>query len=218
MGAGSPDLTTRFDELAKVPGFAVSSTGTYVRGGAVGEVQQWMVEVTNLVSIATGRRGTHWEQAQAALLRANSESPLKVETIHVMRGVLAATRTDRERGLLSQIEYSIFAEAFDDFLDNAASLHKSGQLEGSAVLVSAVLEDTVKKIARKNQLAPAPTLEPAINDLVSAGVFTPVMAKRVKAWAAVRTAAFHARWNEIDLKAVGEAIAGTRELISDYLD
>lgn len=76
---------------------------------------------------------------------------------------------------------------------------------------------TLKKIARKNDLEPTATLEPPINDLVAADVFTAITAKRVKVWAAVRTAAFHARWDEIDLRSVGEAISGVRDLIDGHL-
>jgi uncharacterized protein YutE (UPF0331/DUF86 family) len=125
---------------------------------------------------------------------------------------------DRARGLLTEVAYQIYAETFDDFLDQAERMHKGGSLEGSSVLAAAVLEDTMKKIAGKNNVQPAPGLEETINALVAAGVFTGVFAKRVKAWAGVRTAALHARWDELDLKAVGDLIRGTRELISDYLD
>lgn len=213
----SPDLDARFAELSTFPAVSVSSSGTYVSTPSHSTAQRWVTEAANLVGVATGHRGIHWQQAQAALERATDEVPLRTATVHMMLGVLQATGADRDRGLLNQVEYAIVAEAFDDFLDAAASLHKSGQLEGSAVLVSAVLEDTIKKIARKNDLEPPATLEPAINELVAAGVFTAIRAKRVKAWAAVRTAAFHARWDEIDIRSVGEAIAGVRELIDDYL-
>jgi hypothetical protein len=42
-------------------------------------------------------------------------------------------------------------------------------------------------------------------------------AKRVRAYAGVRTSAFHARWGELDLRAVGEAVTGIRELVEHYL-
>jgi uncharacterized protein YutE (UPF0331/DUF86 family) len=76
----------------------------------------------------------------------------------------------------------------------------------------------VKKIAARNNVATAgKTLEPLIDELVTAGVFTPVKAKRVKSHAGVRNYALHAEWNLIDLRDVWELIKGVRSLIEDYL-
>jgi len=61
------------------------------------------------------------------------------------------------------------------------------------------------------------TLDPLIDELVKAGVFTPVKAKRVKAYTGVRNHADHAEWDAFDIRDVGEIINGTRELIEEFL-
>jgi hypothetical protein len=175
----------------------------------------WMTNSTNLIGLVTGTRGVHWEQAHALLIGLNPN--IAANEVRRMEGILQATHSDYERGLLGDVQYGIYAETFDDFLDIAADFHRNGKVQESAVLVSAVLEDTFKKIAKRNGVDPHNDLEPTINDLAKVGVLSPVEAKRAKAYAGVRTAAFHARWDHLDLRSVGEAIKGVRGFIESHL-
>jgi uncharacterized protein YutE (UPF0331/DUF86 family) len=121
--------------------------------------------------------------------------------------------------MLAKIEYIIAAATFDEFLDHAKEYHGANKKMEASVLASAVLEDTVKKIAAKNSIVSAgTTLDPLIDEFVKNGVFTPVKAKRVKAFIAVRNKAFHAEWDQFDIKDVGKLIEGTKELVEDFLN
>jgi hypothetical protein len=203
----------RFQDLLPAPSFTHGTTGII---GDAASARQWITQAANLVAIVTSRRGMHWEAMQPVLQ--GLDGRIDRRGVAQLEGILTAVDADRKLGLLTEVSYQIYAETFDDFLDQAERMHKSGSVEGSSVLAAAVLEDTMKKIAQKNSIRPSPGLEETINSFVAAGIFTPVNAKRVKAWAGIRTAALHARWGELDLKAVGDLIRGTRELISDHLD
>jgi len=138
--------------------------------------------------------------------------------IQKLIGLLASILEELKHGLLRKAEYIFTATTFDDFLDHASEYHKAEKKVESAVLASAVFEDTIRKIASKNMLAEAGvSLEQLINDLVKAGVLTPVKSKRAKSFAAVRNSALHSQWNDLDIKDVGDMINGTRELIEEFL-
>jgi hypothetical protein len=47
---------------------------------------------------------------------------------------------------------------------------------------------------------------------------TPVTAKRLKAYAAIRNHALHAEWSEYDIRDVGEMIAGLRRFLEEELN
>ena len=86
------------------------------------------------------------------------------------------------------------------------------------MLASAVLEDSIKRIAVKNQVDPKGlSLEPLIDELAKRSVFSPVKTKRIKSFAGVRNHALHAEWEKLDLKDVGAQIAGIRELLDEHL-
>jgi uncharacterized protein YutE (UPF0331/DUF86 family) len=135
-----------------------------------------------------------------------------------MLGLLKGTKEEWDHGLLGRMEYIVAGATFDDFLDYADEYHKGNKKMESSVLASAVLEDTVKKIAQKNGLiTEGKTLDPLIDELVKANVFTPVKAKRVRSFAGVRNHALHAEWDKFDNSDVGAMIKGIRELIEESL-
>jgi len=133
-------------------------------------------------------------------------------------GVLQSAHLEAKAGLLVRLEDQVVATAFDDFLDHAAEDHKSGKIKEATVLSSAVLENTIKRIATKNQVDPTGfSLEPLIDELAKRTVFSPVKTKRIKSFAGVRNHALHEEWDKLDLKDVGAQIAGVHELLDEHL-
>jgi len=180
--------------------------------------QAWLTSVAHLVRLVAWTESYFVEECTRLLTHKSMPNGIGTIVIQKMYGLLLSAREEWNHGLLRQVEYIIAAETFDDFLDHAEHYHKGGKVTEASVLASAVLEDTVKKIAARNNVATAgKTLEPLIDELVTAGVFTPVKAKRVKSHAGVRNHALHAEWNRIDLRDVWELIKGVRSLIEDYL-
>ncbi len=203
--------------LAQAGGLTPSSaTGQWVTAPQRPAGEAFLTGAVNLVGLVTGRAGAHWDSAQRVLTDERFKNGIPWQAIQSMQGILSALQEDMAQGLLTDLRLQDFAVAFDDFLDQADVYHRAKKLQESAVLASAVLEDVMRKIAEKNEIADS-SMEDRINALVKKGVFTSLFAKRVKAWAAVRTSAFHARWEELDLPGVGEAIRGIRGLIDEYL-
>lgn len=60
-------------------------------------------------------------------------------------------------------------------------------------------------------------MEPLIESIINADIFTSVKGKRVKAYSGIRNKALHAEWDEFDIRDIGEMIKGIRELIENYL-
>ena len=219
------DIIARFDALidrgtelrAQVPQ-NMNVPRYWTRTEDMAEYQAWLSSVANLIVAIAQPNNTLTEQVTAVLKHKDLQNGVPSHVFLKMQGLLTSAREEFEHGLLGKIEYIIAAATFDDFIDHAASYHKSGKKIEASVLASAVLEDTVKKIATKNILTIAgKTLEPLIDDLVKAAVLTPVKAKRIKGFAAVRNHALHAEWDSFDIRDVGNLIAGTRELLEEFL-
>lgn len=180
--------------------------------------QAWLASAANLIRLVARPESHFVTECDRLLTDKSMQNGIRTLVIQKMYGLLFSTREEWNHGLLRHVEYIIAAETFDDFLDHAAHYHKGGKVTESSVLASAVLEDTVKKIAARNNVATAGrTLDPLIDELATAGVLTPVKVKRLKSYAAVRNHALHAEWDQIDIREVGELIRGIRSLIEDYL-
>jgi hypothetical protein len=182
------------------------------------EYQRWLSTATNLIRLVAPRSKSYNDDLHQLTTHENLKNGLPALVVRRMLGLVEAAQSDWESGLLRQVEFMIAAETFDDFLDKAVVYHKGNRKIESAVLASAVLEDTVKKICMKNDVVRSGrSLEELIDDLVKADTLTPVKAKRVKAAAGVRNHALHAEWEEFDIKDVGGLLETLRELVSEYL-
>lgn len=166
--------------------------------------QTWLSSVSNLILLVARKDSHYLDEYKRLITNENMAMGIPSRVVLKMFGLLNSAREEWSGGMLRDIEYVIAAETFDDFLDHADSYHKAGKKIESSVLASAVLEDTIKKIAVKNSIeARGRTLDPLIDDLKAAGVFTPVKAKRAKAYAGIRNKALHAEWEDFDIKDVG---------------
>jgi uncharacterized protein YutE (UPF0331/DUF86 family) len=180
--------------------------------------QAWLLSASNLVSLVAPPNSYLRLECNRIMEHDDLKFGVPVVVIRKMFGLLDSAEDEWDEGLLQEIEYIVAAETFDDFLDRAREYHKGNRKIEAGVLGSAVLEDTVKKIARKNGLeSEKKGLEQLIDELVKANVLTNVKAKRVKAYAALRNQAYHAEWEQFDIQDVGDLIKGTRELVEEFL-
>jgi hypothetical protein len=116
--------------------------------------------------------------------------------------------------LLASIENQTRASVFDDFLDHAKDYAKNKLKNEAGVIVGVVFEDTLRTICRNASIEEKDNkLDFLINELVKAGIFAPIKAKRARVAAHVRTKATHAQWDEFELVDVNTTINFTEELI-----
>lgn len=190
----------------------------WYRNEEISEVQAWIGSVGNYFRL-TATPDTYYHQECTRILEnPELQKGMPFHTVQKLVGLLKSINDEIAKGLLRKAEYIFVATTFDDFLDHAAVYHKGGKKLESSVLASAVFEDTIRKIATKNEITESGrSMEALIDGLSKSGVFTPVKAKRIKGYAAIRNKALHAQWDEFDIKDVGELIKGARELIESYM-
>ncbi|MFQ5957292.1 MAG: hypothetical protein ACE5KK_05925 [Candidatus Brocadiales bacterium] len=181
------------------------------------EAYGWLTAAANLVELVTRGRGSYMDQARAILGHKYLETGVPMLCIKQMVGLLQAVQSDWNKGLLRQIEYLISAENFDAFLDHAEKYHKGGKAREAGVLVSVVFEDTIRKLGKKHSLDQSSSIESLIDGLVDCDAVTPVAGRRLKSVASLRNKALHAKWDEFDIRDVGEAVRTTRELVETAL-
>ncbi|MBI4223030.1 MAG: hypothetical protein HY607_10170, partial [Planctomycetes bacterium] len=163
--------------------------------------QSWLSSVSNLIRVVTKEDSYFSEECTRLITNEHMSSGIPPQIIQKMQGLLSSAKEEWSKGLLRKIEYVISAATFDDFLDHAAKYHKANKKSEASVLASAVLEDTMKKVALKNGIKTDKlSLENLIEDLVKKDIFTLVKSKRVKGYVAVRNQALHAEWDKFDIK------------------
>lgn len=208
-------LTSSLLTLSKDNPSFISIRGDYIR-----RCQEWLCSVINLIRVLVGENGYFYQQCSKIPQEIDETGGINSITVTRMLGLLISFRDAWKAGLVKDIEYVIMGITFDNFLDHAGEYHKLGKKMEASVLASAVLEDTIKKIAKKNGINPeiVRELDPLITELAKIGIFTQVKAKRARGYAGTRNHAFHAEWDRFDLNDVKNLIEGTREMIQECLD
>jgi hypothetical protein len=204
--------------LARLPRGTGGDLGYFVSGRVISECQSWIASCGNIIE-NTAPAGSAIATECGMLLKGSLlREAITAPGIQRLYGLLEATKREWDSGLLARIEYVVVAATLDDFLDYAAEYHRGNMKNEAAVLASAVLENTVKRLSIKSELdTRGKSLEECVDLLVKAGALTLVKAKRVKSYAGVRNHALHAEWDEFDIRDVGQMIEGVRELVETHL-
>jgi hypothetical protein len=136
--------------------------------------------------------------------------------------VLEAFREDAESGFLADLEASINAGVFEDFLEMAehvlAEVHKTA----AAVIAGFTLEEHLRKMCARESIDITEVGEPrkanTLNaDLAKAGAYSgKTEAKDVTAWLGRRNDAAHGHHDRFTDEQVGQMIEGVRGFISRH--
>jgi hypothetical protein len=140
-----------------------------------------------------------------------------------MVGILQAIAHEVSNGLLADMRGLLRAEIFADFMEMAEHLLQEGYKDAAAVLLGAVLEDSLRKIAgTRNVPLLAPngkplTIDPLNAAVAKAGAYGPLVQKQITSWANLRNDAAHGRFSEYDKDQVKQMLLFVQKFCSDYL-
>ena len=175
----------------------------------------WILSVVNLLEVALPQGNRHLAEAKRLLPKA--DDTIFPERIANILGILRSAQAEWSRGLLLDLEFRFVGPAFEEFLKHAAEYLAEQRKMEAAILASAVLEDTVKKVTRKFDIDPSnKELDALIGALSAKGVLSKIKAQRLRAAAAVRNKAFHADWNSFDDRDVKQMIETVQELVEAH--
>jgi hypothetical protein len=99
-------------------------------------------------------------------------------------------------GFLVGHEFIIAGELFDSVLDEAKILNKAGHKDVAAVLARVVLEDSLKKIARREKINDEQKISRINDDLKSHNYYTQPMWRQIQAWLDIGNSAAHGKFDQ----------------------
>lgn len=157
-----------------------------------GDIAEWRAQSLHLLRSTLGSKHTYVDEFER----------LVVETRAAGRdagvGVLAAFRADVAAGDLQELSQLVAAEVLSDFIEMAEELHSHGYFLPTASLLGAVLEDSLRRAAKMNDLKASGNLE-SLNDVCgNAAIFPRSAHKQVKVWIDIRNAADHGQFDKVD--------------------
>ncbi len=134
-------------------------------------------------------------------------------------GILRAAQTEIDFGALPGIETLFSAEIFEDFLAMAEHLLDQKYFAVVPSLVGAVLEDGLRKIAkRKGVTVKQDDNIAGLNTrLFDAKTYSPLVRKKIEVWNSIRNNADHGKFELNPPQDVGQMLEGIRGFLAEYL-
>lgn len=138
-------------------------------------------------------------------------------------GILKGIEHDIKSGMLTNFRSLVQAEIFADFLDMAEHLLREGYKDASAVLLGAVLEDSLRKIADVNGVnilnskGKPLTSDPLNAALAKKDVYNALVQKQITSWANLRNDAAHGHFDRYDSAQVQQMLLFVQKFCADHL-
>lgn len=182
-----------------------------------GEMIAWASNVFTITRQLLGSKSfqAHFIQENLVKLRQGHISP--DEFIIYTKGILAALQSDFEGGFLADLRGELRAEVEGNLLAQAHRLLEEELKDPAAMLLGAILEDTLRHLCQKNDVPEGNSIEAMNVPLRNAGVYSLPQQQLIIAWAAIRNKADHAWFDDYSLDEVRVMHQGIASFIAKSL-
>ena len=121
--------------------------------------------------------------------------------------------------LLGEVENLVRAEIFTDFLEMAQHLLETGYKDPAAVLVSTVLENGLRRIARKHDIVVKDNdnIGSLNTKLGDAKAYSQLDRSQIQAWKKLRDSATHGKYDEYTKPKVEAMLEFVRRFLAEHL-
>jgi len=140
-----------------------------------------------------------------------------------LAGILKGIQSDIRTGMVDDFRALAQAEIFADFLEMSEHLLDTGYKDAAAVLLGAVLEDSLRKLAVRTNISTTQpngrplTIDPLNVALARDGVYSPLIQKQIMSWANLRNDAAHGNFAKYDSEQVRQMLLFLQKFCSDHL-
>lgn len=174
---------------------------------------QWHAGVLSFLKAVFGDNSTHFQEFQQRCRHSSYDDALEGQSI------LKAAKEDIEGGYLKKLEDLVAADIFTDFLEMAEYLLEQGYKDSAASLIGAVLEDGLRKIAKKNDitLKIKENISSLNQKIADAKIYNRLVHKQVEVWNEIRDNADHAKFSEYNADSVRGMCSDVRHFLGEYL-
>jgi len=213
-------IAERLEALLKLGDQVLATRRPPGRGVIAGDfvdarlASQWATSCKSLLARAFGKDSDHYRDFVEKIDRG-----VYFSEANTALGVMRAAADDISSGALFRLRALIEAELFDDFLEQAEALLRSGYFQPAAVVCGSVLEDGLRNLCASNgiTLADRPKLDTMNSDLARAGVYSKLVQKRITTLADLRNKAAHGQWTEFSPEDVQEMLIQVRRFMSEHI-
>jgi hypothetical protein len=180
------------------------------RLGDLAKLERWETSCLHLVGLTFEEDSIYYENLRGAFGLGNREA-------HLTHGIelLKGAKEEIEKGFLYSIEHLISADFFDSVIEQAEHLLKSGYKDVAAVLGRVVIENTLKDIAKRENISvPEKITIATLNDLLKEKeVYAQNVWRTIQAQTDIGNDAAHGDFDKYNDKSVASMLTWIRETL-----
>jgi len=175
-------------------------------------LHSWLSKVTNIIEVSFGAQSSQYRHLSQLMSGGIQSIAHSYEVLSIV-GLLLGAVDDLERGYLLKQEFLIAGEVFDSLLEQANYLNQTGYKIPAAVLGRVVLEEALRRIARREGMESGEKASTINDSLKNAGIYAQPRWRMVQAWLDIGNAAAHGKVNDFTEQDVAKMLDG----ISSFL-
>jgi hypothetical protein len=170
---------------------------------------EWLSKVENIIETTFSKNSSQFRRNEE-LSRGKTHLPTQINKIV---GLLKGGLSDLEGGFLVSQEFLIAGEIFADVLEQAKYFHSLKHKDVAAMLCRTVLEDGLKRMARKANLNDKPPPAKLNEKLCEKGLYKEHLRRSISAWIKIGNSAAHGDFNDYDDNHVKNMLEGIEHFL-----
>ncbi len=203
------DIESKFEELLRKANSLLKDDNERYKTDELVRVREVRVSALNLLGRLGGQNSIYYQE----LINADFTDLL------ALHGILLAAHTDYLQGFMADAKLLVSAEIFADLLTQAEVLLDHDYKDAAAVLIRAILEDALRRLAKAHNIEPGPRdTTQALNDkLYKEAVYTLLQHKEITAKTQIGNDAAHGhpeKYNKADVQAYLDFV---QRFLAEYL-
>ena len=201
------------------------SLGSSIDGEELADVASWVTRLGQLIRRLYGEKSQHFRSYSDALATNNFYSIHSNWNSHISQclGVAFSIKHDLEAGLLFDLRSLVQADVFADFLEMGEYLLNEEYKDAAAVIIGAVLEDSLRKLSERhglpieNSSGRPLTIDPLNVAMAREDVYNKLVQKQITTWAHIRNKAAHGEYSEYNSDQVQMMLLFVQNFAAEYL-
>jgi hypothetical protein len=177
-------------------------------------LHSWLSKVTNIIETSFGAQSSQSRHLSQLMPKGIQFVEHSYEILSIV-GLLSGAVDDLERGYLLKQEFLIAGELFDSLVEQAKHLNQTGYKDPAAVLGRVVLEDALRRIARREGMDSNEKASVINDSLKNTGIYAQPRWRMVQAWLDIGNAAAHGKATDFTEQDVTKMLEGISTFLAD---
>jgi hypothetical protein len=188
-----------------------------IKGQAAQDYQYWASRLLIYLRKSFPETSRIYRDAKFLIDKSHRNGGIFTQDVGMLIGHLKAILDALKDGEIKQYEEIIIAGELSNFLEYSKVFIADGKKMESAVIVSAVFEDIVRRVASNSGIDRSMKLDTIISSFVRKGIISKLESKKLRVYADIRNSALHASWDEFKMSDIRDMIDGTDEFIENRM-